>query len=673
MKNGWTIGKKLIMAFLTVSVITLLLGISGYYGAVQSGIAISELGEEQLPSVDSLFLIRVSADNIRGTLRTMALPGISEEERRQQHNNIARAREQYAQALERYEAIPQDSEEAALWNRFLPAWNAWRQEYDKYLELMTRFEEFHVLMPARLAQQLEAMLKEHYELVEKILGVLYMDKPVFDGGDDHNLCNAGHWAASFQSDNPIIKSHMLEFAEPHHLFHNAVKRIKQLAMENRLEEARIIYQEDVTHNMIKVRHALDGIQQIAGEATAALSQAEEHLLSSVRERQETAINYLEELLEHNRLRAEDIAEKDIAQATLLKTISIIAMFIGVAVALSLGILISRSINNSLRRIASTLGAGAEQTASAAGQVSQSSQSMAEGASEQASSLEETSASLEEMTSMTKQNAENANQASNLMALAKETVGDMARATEEMSKAITEIKSSSDETAKIIKTIDEIAFQTNLLALNAAVEAARAGDAGKGFAVVAEEVRNLAQRSAEAARNTAEMIAGSVKNADNGVQVTDRVSEALKHTVTNSEKVAQLVAEIAAASNEQAQGIEQINTAVAQMDQVTQSNAANSEESASASEELSAQAEEMQRMVMELVTMVGGNNGNGDTHGKRIAKTIPVQRASQPRGATMKQIMPDRRTTTSIVKAKQVKNVIEPELIIPLDNDDLEDF
>jgi methyl-accepting chemotaxis protein len=200
-----------------------------------------------------------------------------------------------------------------------------------------------------------------------------------------------------------------------------------------------------------------------------------------------------------------------------------------------------------------------------------------------------------MSSMTKQNAANANEANTLAAAARSGADKGMQAMERMAGAIDDIKKSSDETAKIVKTIDDIAFQTNLLALNAAVEAARAGDAGKGFAVVAEEVRNLAQRSAEAAKNTANLIEGSVKNADGGVLISNEVAQALGEIADGARKVNDLVAEIAAASNEQNQGIAQISTGIAQMDSVTQQNAANAEESASAAEELSAQAQELQAM------------------------------------------------------------------------------
>ena len=224
-----------------------------------------------------------------------------------------------------------------------------------------------------------------------------------------------------------------------------------------------------------------------------------------------------------------------------------------------------------------------------------------------------------MASMTKQNADNAQQANTLASQASKAAGNGTEAMTRMSTPINDIQKSSDETAKIIKVIDEIAFQTNLLALNAAVEAARAGEAGKGFAVVAEEVRNLAMRSAEAAKNTSTMIEESVKNSKNGVDIASEVGKVLDEIVEGIGKTSELVGEIAAASQEQAQGIDQVNTAMSQMDKVTQQNAANAEESASASEELSAQAETMNDVVAQLASMVGGSN-NAATTGRTTTRS-----------------------------------------------------
>jgi len=257
--------------------------------------------------------------------------------------------------------------------------------------------------------------------------------------------------------------------------------------------------------------------------------------------------------------------------------------------------LNRAIDN-LDQSLGQVGMASGQVSSAAGQISSGSQSLAEGASEQASSLEEISSSLEEMASMTQQNSENSDEAKALSLTARNAAEGGTEAMRRMTNTIGKIKSSSDETAKIVGTIDEIAFQTNLLALNAAVEAARAGEAGKGFAVVAEEVRNLAQRSAEAAKTTANLIEESVRNSDEGVQVTEEVGTILNEIAEGSRKVNDLIADIAAASTEQSQGISQINTAVSELDKVTQQNAANAEESASAAEELNSQSSEMQAMV-----------------------------------------------------------------------------
>jgi methyl-accepting chemotaxis protein len=362
-----------------------------------------------------------------------------------------------------------------------------------------------------------------------------------------------------------------------------------------------------------------------------------------------------------------------------KTGIMIAILVAVLAGVLLGFFIIRGINNVLNRLVAGLSEGAEQTASAAQQVSGASQSLAQGASEQAAAIEETSSSLEEMSSMTKQNASNAQQANGLMAETGQLVLQGQDSMKRLASAIEEIKKSSDETAKIVKTIDEIAFQTNLLALNAAVEAARAGDAGKGFAVVAEEVRNLAQRAGEAARNTASLIEGSVKNAENGVSVADETAKSLEAITSSSQKVGNLVGEIAAASNEQATGIDQVTTAVSQMDQVTQQNAANAEESASASEELNAQAEQLKGMVSELITLVRGASAVNTTasvsttakRSHRPAASPKPAATPTPKAASKKVYKPAVKATDELIHQNLIEGSAahgaKPKDLIPLDS------
>ena len=256
----------------------------------------------------------------------------------------------------------------------------------------------------------------------------------------------------------------------------------------------------------------------------------------------------------------------------------------------------RKMANNLNEVMSNISSASEQVASGAKQVSDSSMALSQGATEQASSIEELTASIEEISSQTRQNAENANQANILAEKAKENAVQGNSQMKEMIKAMDDINESSGNISKIIKVIDEIAFQTNILALNAAVEAARAGQHGKGFAVVAEEVRNLAARSASAAKETTDMIEGSIKKVEGGTKIANVTAEALNKIVEGVAKTAALVSDIAAASNEQASGIAQISQGITQISQVVQTNSATSEESAAASEELSSQAEIMREQV-----------------------------------------------------------------------------
>ncbi len=370
-------------------------------------------------------------------------------------------------------------------------------------------------------------------------------------------------------------------------------------------------------------------------------------------------------------------------------LSIGALLLGTLLGGGFGWTVIRSVTQVLGAVSERLASGATQTAAAAHEVSSASQSLAEGASEQAASLEETSASLEEISAMTKRNADNASNSKSLSQQARDSaaagldrISEMGRtlttvqgAVSEMETAVSEMQSSSQEIAKIIKTIDEIAFQTNLLALNAAVEAARAGEAGAGFAVVADEVRSLAQRSAQAAKDTSEKIDAAVKRSALGGTASKKVVQSLGEIagsarnieqvfngiVTQIKSLDEIVGEISAAGKEQHQGINEVNMAVSQMDKVTQSNAAHAEENASAAEELNAQVGTLQEIVRQLQSVVAGGDASGPAAAAAVTPRIPVARttvAKPPKPLKSKTKLPE------VPAAPGFRN-LPPNLDIPL--------
>ncbi|HEX9158305.1 MAG TPA: methyl-accepting chemotaxis protein, partial [Syntrophales bacterium] len=342
------------------------------------------------------------------------------------------------------------------------------------------------------------------------------------------------------------------------------------------------------------------------------------------------------------------------EARELRNVLAFAGLLLLAGSIVLTLLFARRVADPVARAADEIHEAAAQISSASSQVASSSQHLAEGASEQASSLEETSASMEEMSSMTMQNADNSQSANSLMSCTKGAVNKAETSMQELVSSMDAIRKASEETGKIIKTIDEIAFQTNLLALNAAVEAARAGEAGAGFAVVASEVRNLAMRAAESAKLTSTLIETTTARVREGAALAGKTNDAFAELNRNAEKVSGLVAEIAAASQEQARGIGQVGSAIVEMDKVVQQTAANAEESASASEELNAQAGQMQAVAETLMQIVNGS------------ATIAASKALAPSAPSpRKESGPATRTFSSMVGLGKRKKAEE---VIPLERD-----
>lgn len=367
------------------------------------------------------------------------------------------------------------------------------------------------------------------------------------------------------------------------------------------------------------------------------------------------------------LKVADGIEKSATEAYLStskfgKSVILSFLVIGLLGCGAVATLLSRAIIRPIRRAIEGLDASSVKVTTASALVSDGSHELAEGTSQQAAAIEETSSSLEEMSSMTRRNAESARQANGLMSETRQVVTQADVSMQKLTESMRQVSQASEETFKIIKTIDEIAFQTNLLALNAAVEAARAGEAGAGFAVVADEVRNLAMRAAEAARNTAQLIEGTVKKIREGSDLVEATSREFTQVTQSSSNAGDLVGEIVAASEEQAQGIAQISKAVAEMDKVVQRNAASAQESSSASEVMNAQAETMKEFVSDLVALIGKAEGNNATHTlpafrevERIASVLPVERG--------RKIAPE--APRAPVQGREMR----PSQIIPFDEED----
>lgn len=327
--------------------------------------------------------------------------------------------------------------------------------------------------------------------------------------------------------------------------------------------------------------------------------------------------------------------------------------LGIIITFLLSFYIARSIIGPLNRIIRSLSEGVHQVAGASVELSTSSQQLSEGSSQQASSIEETSTTLEESASMLQQSTATTVQASQLSDHAKESADKGGMEMQEMMGSMQEIKNSSGQIGRIIKVIDNIAFQTNILALNAAIEAARAGDAGLGFAVVAEEVRNLAKKSAEAAKETTDIIEANIELSGKGTVVVEKVRDVLNEITDQTNKVNQLMAEIAAASQEQVQATDQITLSMAMISSVTMQNAANAEESAAAAEELNAQADSMKKMVHELSELV-----NGKTAAQKMEFAYSGQEIHHE---SHREALPPESNG-------QATTVVTPEEIIPLEKD-----
>ncbi len=618
MKN-FSLSVKLIGGFIIISAITAIVGLFGYQQLTKIADHTELLGNDVIPKMEQLAGMESHLEALMIYLEEMLSTHMKKEEREQLFTGILNERAKYQSYFKQFDAMNISDKEARLKTRFLNEVEEWADANNQAIEQGKKLIELDILNPEGYMKDLWMFTSDHYQL-ESNVGKLMLANMSFEGGTDATKCRLGKWLQTYQTSNPDINEIISRIRPPHNRFHESVAKIKTAVDNGQNSQAVSIFINDMLPSTKQVSAELENLTRVAGISANVFERMEFILVTESKEGQEKTMDVIKSMISNNKETSNLAVEAAISDANTGKFMAITGILLGVLIAITLGILLTRGITRmmfkgvafaqemskgdfsqelevdhqdeigmlanalndmvlKLRAIVSSVQSASSYVASGSQQLSGSSQTLSQGASEQASSIEEVSSSMEEMEANINQNADNAIQTEKISQ-------QVALDAEKGGEAVMQTVQAMKEIADKISIIEDIARQTNLLALNAAIEAARAGEHGKGFAVVAAEVRKLAERSGLAAADISEMSSSSVAAAEHAGALLEKI-------VPDIQKTAELVQDIASASNEQNAGVKQINKALQHLESVIQQNASSSEEMASTSEKLSSQAMQLQ--------------------------------------------------------------------------------
>ncbi len=631
---------KIFAAFTAVVALAVVTGVLGWRTVTDIDETLKRIVDYELVAEKKIASLETNLETTTVNQRTLLNNSLLPETRADQKSRLAQRQAELtkllsetADVLARGESLVSGwTQVRAKWNEIQPVFAEWEKAAAEGLAKLLAWEETTILTPDSLLRDTMQYRGDHFQLAAR-LGMMIAEDAVSGAevGPADDVCAFGRWRKRFEageeafSKNPALVKAMEIMTQPHRDFHRSAAEVYTLIKENASPE--VITQRYREH-LAAAQRVVDTFSMIAGEAERArglFSDAEAYTMGGLNEARTKAGAALEDLLalnastmDHNLALAVKDGEEGVR---LMQTASLAALGLGVIVMILLYLSIRKRLTGPLTQVIAQLASNAGDVSHEAEGVADSSHSLSEGASSQSAALQETSAALEQITSMARKNLENAKTANDQAQVNAKQIDESTQAVNRMTGAMGEIQHSSEEIGKILKTIEDIAFQTNLLALNAAVEAARAGEAGKGFAVVADEVRNLAQRSAQAVKDTSTLITGTVDRVRNGVSITKEIEHHFEALAGTTGEITRMIAEIDVATGEQTQGLEQINQAVSQIDHINQENASHAEKNAQASVTLNDRSTNLMSQIDSLggvLRNIVGNKGGAPAPARRPA-------------------------------------------------------